>query len=344
VGEGKRTFIIAEVGVNHNGDPHVALEMIDTAADAGVDCVKFQTFHAEEFINSPGEIYEYNSQGRPVKESMLEMFRRLELKREDFARLFTHARKRGLIPLSTPTDREAVDLLDELGAEAFKIGSDDLVYTPFLEYVGRKQKPVILSTGMARGFDIDRALRAITGEGNDNIILLHCVSLYPTPEEALNLRRIQTLGAVFDFPIGFSDHSSGTTACIGAVALGACVLEKHFTLNKDMAGPDHWFSADPNELASLVREVRRLERALGGGALKPSVSEQEMARLCRRSIVAGRDLPKGHCLSESDLAYQRPGTGLPPYDRDRVLGRRTMAAIPKGTILKGYQLEAGFAQ
>lgn len=339
ISNGGPCFIIAEVGVNHNGNPEIAKRMVDAIAASGADCVKFQTFSADEFVNSGEEVYEYYSQGKRIKESMLEMFRRLELKREEFAALFAHAKELGLIPLSTPADRGAVDLLDAIGTDAFKIGSDDLVYTPFLRYVATKMKPVIISTGMANAADIDRAVNTIMDAGNEQIIILHCVSLYPTPEREVNLRKISTLRAVYDFPIGFSDHSPGITAGLGAVALGACVLEKHFTLDQNMSGPDHWFSADPVELTALVKEVRRLENNLGSGRMWPSPAEREMADLCRRSVVAARDLPKGHILAEDDLAYRRPGTGILPYDRKKVVGKRARRAIPAGTLIELYHLE-----
>ncbi len=339
VGIGHPCFIIAEVGVNHNGNPDIAKSMVDAIADAGADCVKFQTFSAEEFVNSPNEMYEYHSQGKKVKESMLEMFRRLELRRDEFAGLFEHARERGVIPLSTPTDRHAVDLLDDLGAGAFKVGSDDLVYTPFLQYIAKKSKPMIISTGMANATDIDRALNTILETGNEQIIILHCVSLYPTPENEANLRKISTLHSMYDFPIGFSDHSAGITAALGAVTLGACVLEKHFTLDRNMPGPDHWFSADPDELTSLVREVRQLESNLGHGRMWPSKAEQEMTAVCRRSVVTAKDLSKGQIITEADLAYKRPGTGLLPYEVDKILGKRTRCFLPTGIQIEYYHLE-----
>jgi N,N'-diacetyllegionaminate synthase len=333
IGPEQPCFIIAEVGVNHNGDPKIAKQMIDGIAETGADCVKFQTFHADEFVRSTEETYDYYSQGKKVTESMLEMFRRLELKKDVFAELFDHARQNGLIPLSTPTDKQAVDLLEEIGAEAFKIGSDDLVYTPFLDYVAGKNRPMMLSTGMATADDIERAVNTIRSVGNDKIILLHCVSLYPTPEKEINLRRIKTLNALYDLPIGFSDHSSGTTAALGAVALGACVIEKHFTLDQNLPGPDHWFSADPGEMKALVNGIRSLETQLGCGRLWPSPPEQEMAALCHRSIVAARSMNKGDIINTGDLAYQRPGTGLPPHLSDRVIGRRLRTHLAAGTIL-----------
>jgi len=328
--DGNHVFIIAEVGVNHNGDPELALRMIDAIADAGADCVKFQTFSAEEFVSNPDDTYEYVSQGQTVRESMLAMFKRLELRREEFARLFCRARERGLVPLSTPTDRDAVNLLDDLGASAFKIGSDDLVYTPFLRYVARKGKPVILSTGMANEADVSRAVEAIRAESNEQIVLLHCVSEYPTPPAKVNLRRMVSLRERFGLPVGFSDHSQGVTAALGATAMGACVIEKHFTMDRNFPGPDHRFSSDPAELAELVAKVRELEQNLGNPAIIPTSAEKDMAKLARRSIVAVRDLPAGHMLEESDFAYQRPGTGLMPYEAEALAGNILKRGLRKG--------------
>ena len=339
IGEGRPCFVIAEVGVNHNGDPERAMKMIDAAAAAGADCVKFQTFRAEEFVNDAKATYTYTSQGRKVTESMLEMFQSLELKPEEFAHLFERTRELGLVPLSTPTDRAAVDLLNDLGAAAFKIGSDDLVYTPLLEYVAAKGRPVILSTGMAETADVERAVTALRGAGNEQIALLHCVSLYPTPDDQVNLRKISALREKFGLAVGFSDHSSVITAALGAVALGGCMIEKHFTLDRDLPGPDHWFSADPQELKKLVSSLRRMEAHLGAGDAALCEGERKMAALAHRSIVAATDLPAGHYISEKDLAFRRPGTGLMPYEMDRVVGRRTRGAVVEGTLLNVDMLE-----
>jgi len=338
IGAGHSCFIIAEIGVNHNGDADLAMQMIDAVADAGADCVKFQTFAAEEFC-SRDEVYEYMSGGKVVRESMLEMFRRLELRRDEFARLFAHARKRGLIPLSTPADIAAVELLDKLGVGAFKVGSDDLVHTPLIRHIAAKQKPVIISTGMAEAEDVERAVGAIKSAGNEQMAVLHCVSLYPTPPDRVNLSRIVALRERFGLPIGFSDHSFGITAAIAAVVLGACILEKHFTLDRDMPGPDHRFSADPAELAALVRGVREAELELGGGAAKLSDEERRMAELCHRSIVAARDIAPGEVLTEACLGFRRPGTGIKPYDLDRVVGRRVSRPIAGGSAIDFSMLE-----
>jgi N,N'-diacetyllegionaminate synthase len=338
IGAGHPCFIIAEVGVNHNGDAETARQMIDAAAGAGVDCVKFQTFSAEEFCNSGEDIYEYISQGKVVREPMLEMFRRLELRRDEFARLFDYARKRGLVPLSTPADRPAVDLLEGIGAGAFKVGSDDLVYTPFLRYVAGKGKPIIISTGMADAADIDRAVAAVTSAGNRQLAILHCVSLYPTPPQQVNLRRMMALDRRYPFPVGFSDHSFGITAVIGAVSLGARIIEKHFTLDRAMPGPDHRFSADPAELQALVRAIRDVEQNLGDGSLALTADERRVAELCHRSIVAARDIAAGETLSDADVAFKRPGAGLMPYQIDSVLGRRARRAIPAGSMIMSDML------
>lgn len=339
IGAGHPCFIIAEVGVNHNGDIDTALAMVDAIADAGADCAKFQTYSTEQVITDPNAIYEYISQGEVVRESQLTLLKRLELKGSDFSRLFARTRERGLIPLSTPSDNSAVDLLDDLGAGAFKIGSDDLVHIPFLEYVASKGKPVIISTGMADGEDIERAIDALVRAGNEQICILHCVSLYPTPDEDVNLNKIPALAERFPVVIGFSDHSDGIVAGLGAVALGANVVEKHFTLDREMPGPDHRFSADPAELANLVSGIRRLEKSLGDPAIIPANGELEMRRIARRSIVAARDLPAGHVISESDLAYQRPGGGLMPYEKDQVVGRKVQVAIAANEMIVLSQLQ-----
>lgn len=339
IGPRQPTFVIAEIGVNHNGDADIAMKMIEAAADAGADCVKFQTFAAEEFCASHHEVYEYISQGRVVRESMLAMFQRLELRREEFARLFARARERGIVPLSTPADRPASDLLDDLGAGAFKVGSDDLVHTPFLRYLAGKGKPIIISTGMATTADIDRAIETITSAGNEQIIVLHCVSLYPTPPAQVNLRRMTALERHYRRPVGFSDHSFGTTACIAAVALGACIVEKHFTLDRDMPGPDHRFSADPHELKTMVTAIRETEKQLGDGSFELSSEERQMAELCHRSIVAARDIATGEVLAEGDLGYKRPGKGVMPYELEKVVGHRVLRPVPRGALIELDMLE-----
>ena len=334
VGPGQPCFVIAEIGINHNGDILTAMRMIDAISEAGADCVKFQTFQADGFCSNPDDTYEYVSQGQTVRESMLEMFRRVEIPYDDFAGLFEHARDQGLIALSTPTDEEAVDALDSLDAEAFKIGSDDIVYTPFLEYIATKGKPMIVSAGMANAADIDRAVTAIQRCGNDEIIILHCVSQYPTPEENLNLRKIASIRDHFGIQVGFSDHSEGVHAAAAAVAMGSTVIEKHFTLDKQMAGPDHRFSADPAELADLVKAVRMTEKMMGSADPKPTHEESEMALISRRSIIAANSLPDGHVLRKEDVLFQRPGTGLLPYEINKLVGCALINPVTRGELLR----------
>jgi len=326
-------FIVGEIGINHNGDPQRAMKMIDAIADAGASCVKFQTFRAKEFLADESLTYTYFSQGKEVTESQMDMFQRCEFDWSEFENLFTHVRKRGLIPLSTPTDHDAVDFLDRIGVGAFKVGSDDIVYTPFLRYIAEKGKPVIISSGMADAEDIRRAVEAIEETGNDQIIVCHCVSEYPTPEEHVNLRKISELRKFLEHPVGYSDHSQELTAAMGAVALGACYFERHFTLDKTLPGPDHWFAADPEDLKSLVAGIRQIEKNLGTGTLRASNEEEKMKPLARRSIVAAVDLEAGHVITEKDLTYRRPGTGLMPYEADRIIGRRVLRGVAAGTML-----------
>ena len=339
IGPGNPCFIVGEIGINHNGDPQRAMEMIDAIADTGASCVKFQTFKAKEFLVDESLTYTYFSQGKKVTESQLDMFQRCEFDWSEFKNLFSHVRERGLIPLSTPTDRHAVDFLDGIGIGAFKVGSDDIVYTQFLRYIAEKGKPVIISSGMADTEDINRAVKTIEETGNDQIIVCHCVSEYPTPEERVNLRKISELKKLLEHPVGYSDHSQGLTAVVGAVALGACYFERHFTLDKELPGPDHWFAADSEDMKSLVTGIRQIEKNLGAGTFRASDEEEKMKSLARRSIVAAVDLEAGHVICDGDLAYQRPGTGLMPYEAVHIIGRRTGRVIPAGTILALDMLE-----
>jgi len=333
IGPGHPCFVIGEIGINHNGNPETVLRMIDAIADAGADCVKFQTFKAEGFLSNSEDTYEYKSQGKVVVESMMEMFKRVEIPYAEFSGFFDHARRRGLIPLSTPTDFEAVDVLDEMGVGAFKVGSDDIVFTPFLKYIARKGKPVIISGGMADAADIERGIAAIRDTGNDNIIVLHCVSEYPAPDKSLNLLKIAAIRERFPVAVGFSDHSQGYAAAAAAAALGASVIEKHFTLDRNMPGPDHWFAADPEELTNLVAAVRKTETMMGDPGLKPTPREVEMADISRRSIVANGALPVGHILVEDDVVFQRPGTGLLPYQIDVLVGKIITRPVASGELL-----------
>src|SRR5215203_3588177 len=305
-------FVIAEAGVNHNGDLQMARALIDVAVEAGADAVKFQTFNADLLATSDAPKAEYQLQTTGDDESQLEMLRRLELSPDTHRELQSHCHERGIIFLSTPFDESAVDLLDELGVPAFKISSGDLTNSPLLEHVAGKGKPVILSTGMSELSELIEAVSVLNNAGCENPVLLHCVSNYPASAAEVNLRAMQTMRSAFDVPVGFSDHTEGIDVALAAVALGACVIEKHFTMDRTLPGPDHRASLEPAELRDLVRSIRRVETALGNGRKVPTVSELETAKVARRSLVAARDIPAGATLERDMVVMRRPGTGMSP--------------------------------
>jgi sialic acid synthase SpsE len=261
------------------------------------------------------------------------MIKRLELPFEAFGLLKKHCERRGILFLSTPFDDESADYLDSIGMPAFKIPSGEITNIPFLSHIAAKGKPVILSTGMSTMTEVAAAVRALRAAGARRLVLLHCVSNYPAAPADVNLRAMAALAKAFRLPVGYSDHTLGVEVSIAAAALGACVIEKHFTLDRRLKGPDHAASLEPGELAALVRGVRTAHAALGDGRKRPAASEREVAAVARRSIVAARAIPAGAVLSAGDLAIKRPGTGLPPAMRDRLLGRRVKRPIPAGAAL-----------
>ena len=333
IGGGARCFVIAEAGVNHNGDVDLAYRLVDAAVQAGADAVKFQTFRAEKLVTSQAAKAKYQIERTGANESQLEMIRRLELSPEAHQKLFEYCQNRGIIFLSTPFDEESADFLDELGVSAFKLPSGEVTNHLLLAHVARKRKPIILSTGMSRLGEVENALRVLDAEGNTDIVLLHTVSNYPASPEDVNLRAMQTLAQAFSTPVGYSDHTLGIEVCLAAVALGACVIEKHLTLDRNLPGPDHAASAEPDELAALVRSLRVVEGALGDGRKRPRPSEQDVASVARRSIVVCRDVRSGTKLTKEDLALRRPGTGLPPSLLDFVIGRTLRVDVPAGALL-----------
>jgi sialic acid synthase SpsE len=267
------------------------------------------------------------------------MLRRLELSADAHRELQAYCHERGIIFLSTPFDEEAVDLLDELGVAAFKISSGDLTNSPLLEHVASKGKPVILSTGMSELSELIEAVSVLNTSGCENPVLLHCVSNYPADPAEVNLRAMQTMRSAFDVPVGFSDHTQGIDVALAAVALGACVIEKHFTLDRTMPGPDHRASLEPTGLRELVRSIRRVETALGNGRKVPTASELETAKVARRSLVEARDIPAGATLERDMVMMRRPGTGMSPAMLNTLLDRRTVRPIAAGTILEDDMLE-----
>ena len=327
VGEGKPCFIIAEAGVNHNGDVNLAKKLIDVAKEAGADAVKFQTFKAEEVVSKGAEKARYQKETTGAVESQLEMIKKLELTEKDFGELSDYARKKGIIFLSSPFDKPSVDLLDKLGVPAFKIPSGEITNFPLLKHIARKKKPIILSTGMSTLGEIEEALEIIRKERAEEIILLHCVSCYPAEIKDMNLKAMDTLRYAFGLPVGLSDHTLGITIPIAAVARGACVIEKHFTLDKNLPGPDHRASLEPDELKELISAIRDVEKALGDGTKIPTAEEKENKKVARRSLVAKVDIPKGAIITEEMLDCKRPGGGIEPRVMNMIIGRKARENI-----------------
>jgi len=321
IGAGFPCFIAAETGINHNGDPELAHRMIDEAADAGVDAVKFQNFRTEDFLSDRSLTYEYQSAGKTVTEPQYDMFKRCELGPEHLAAFREHCDDRGVVFFSTPTSIEGVGDLVSAGAAMLKNGSDYLGHLPLIRAMARTGLPAVLSTGMATEEEVREAADTFRNAGGERLVLLHCVSAYPTPPEDVHLRRIPALAAAMGCPVGFSDHTEGLVAAAGAVALGACFLEKHFTLDKHLPGPDHRFSADPGELRRLVDAIRTAEKNLGSAAIEPAASEQTAREQYRLGCVAARDMEAGRMLEEKDVAFRRPATGLLPRDLDWITGK-----------------------
>jgi sialic acid synthase SpsE len=328
------TFIIAEVGINHQGSVATAKKMIDAIVASGADAVKFQAFKTDDFVGDKKQTYTYESQGKSVTEPMYDMFKRYEFSEKDFQEVFAYAKSKKILCFATPQNISDMHLVLKLGVPLLKVGSDDLTNLPLMEAYARTKLPVIISTGMADMSDIKDAVEVFRKVGNDKLVVLHCISSYPASDDELNLLRINTIRDTFAVITGFSDHSNGNIGAIGSVALGAKVIEKHFTLDKNMPGPDHRFSASPAELTELVCSVRAMELALGSPTVAPSKKEKEMRILARRSIVARRSIAKGEKITADMIEYKRPGNGLMPKYTHLVLGKRARRAIALGTLLK----------
>jgi sialic acid synthase SpsE len=326
IGDKCPVFIVAELGINHNGKLNLAKKMITAAKQAGADAVKLQSFVTEDFVGDKKLMYTYKSRGKIVTESQYNMFKRVEIDKKMQAELFKYAKQAGIIIFSTPQDNsyQSVDYLcsNKINMPAIKIGSDDLTNLPMLAYYAKKKKPIIISTGMAVLNEVKDAVETIKNQGNSQIIILKCTSLYPTPPEEANLAQIKILQKTFkDCLIGFSDHTQGSTAAVIAVIQGAIMIEKHFTLNHNLPGPDHWFAAEPAELALLVKQVRQAEKMLGNSELVLSKEENKIKFIARRSIMAAKAIKKGQRIEVSDLECKRPGTGLPPKYLSKIIGK-----------------------
>jgi len=338
VGPGTPCFVIAEVGVNHNGSLELARRLVEVAAGVGADAVKFQTFQAEEVLSPEAPLADYQARNLGEDGTQLEMARKLELPFEAFEELKADAERLGLVFLSTPFDIPSLRFLAGIGVGAIKVGSGELTNLPFLKAIGQTHLPVILSTGMGNLDEVGRALTAVRDGGCAEIVLLHCVSAYPAALADVNLRAMHTMADRFGVPIGFSDHTLGNVAALGAVAMGACVIEKHITLDRSLSGPDHLASLIPSEFEEMVRNIRDLELAFGSGEKIAAISEANTASIARRSIVAVKDIPAGSRLERTSVKILRPGTGLPPSLLEEVLGRMARVDIPAGTPLQGDQL------
>jgi N,N'-diacetyllegionaminate synthase len=319
----KRVIVIAEAGVNHNGNIVLAKKLIDSAYEAGADAVKFQTFKAEKLISKNAPKAEYQKQSTDSNESQFEMIKKLELDLETHKELLSYCNKKNIKFLSTPFDLDSIDLLNKLGLNIFKIGSGEITNLPYLRKIGSLKKKVIISTGMSDLGEIEDALDILisSGTSKENITVLHCNTEYPTPIEDVNLKAMLTIKNAFDINIGYSDHTLGIEVPIAAVALGATVIEKHFTLDKTMEGPDHKASLEPHELKQMVCSIRNIEKAMGNGIKKPSLSEKKNINIARKSLIASKEIKKGEIFSENNLTVKRPGNGISPMRWDEFIGK-----------------------
>jgi N,N'-diacetyllegionaminate synthase len=319
-----RTFVIAEAGVNHNGNLDTAKRLVDVAGEAGADAVKFQTYRADMLVTRTAAKAAYQTAGDPVHESQYEMLKRLELAQDDFQALAEHCGKRGIEFISTAFDLESVRFLRGIGMKRWKIPSGELTNLPYLRAIGSIGRPLLVSTGMSTLGEIESALDALerAGASRSSITLLHCTTEYPAPMRDVNLSAMLTLRAAFHVAVGYSDHTMGIHIATAAVALGASVIEKHFTLGRDMEGPDHKASIEPAELKALVSAIRDVENAMGSGLKTPAESEKGNIAAARKSIVASRPIAKGELFAENNLTAKRPGTGVSPMEWDRIIGTK----------------------
>jgi N-acetylneuraminate synthase len=333
-----RCFIIAEAGVNHNGDLALARQLVIAAAAAGADAVKFQTFQAGHLVTADAPQADYQARNTGRTESQFDMLKRLELPLEAFAELAGLCAEMGIEFLSTAFDEESADFLAGLGMRCFKIPSGELTNLPFLRHIGAFGRPVIVSTGMGTIEEAETAVATLREAGSGPVTALHCVTRYPTPPEEANLRAMHVLRHALGVPIGYSDHTEGIEAPVIAVAAGACVIEKHFTLDRDLPGPDHKASLEPGELAEMVHAIRRAEVLLGQARKQPGADELAVAQIVRRSVVARRAIPAGSILEPSMLVLRRPGTGIPPARLHELPGKRALADIAEGALIRWEDL------
>lgn len=338
VGSNNPPYIIAEAGINHNGDIEIAKEMIKVAAATGVAAVKFQTFKTEEFLTDKTVPYTYLSQGEEITESMFDMFKRTELSDEEWRELKAYCDACGVDFLSTPASTAGTEFLADIGSVAIKVSSDELTNIPQIKQYASVGLPLLVSCGMGSAEEIERMLDAVNPNETDVCIFL-CTSQYPTPPEDVNARKLLEMRKLFpDVVLGLSDHTQGSTAAVLSVGLGACVFEKHFTLDHDMPGPDQWFSSDPEELAEWVAKIKEAHEMLGSGTLAPTATEMKMRDEFRKSIVALQPIKMGEVFSEKNIGLRRPGTGMPPEEFDMVLGKSAVRDLPPDHLISAADI------
>jgi len=333
IGPGKPVFIIAEAGVNHNGSLEMAKQLVDAAREVGADAVKFQTWVTEKLVAPDAKMAEYQRHNISQDESQFEMLKDLELSYDQFREIKAYADRQGIPFFSTPDEEDSADFLEELGVALFKIGSGEVTNLPFLRHVALKGRPIILSTGMSTLGEVESAVRTIEEAGNQQLVLLHCVSDYPAEPGECNLKAMDTLRTAFQYPVGFSDHTIRIEIPIAAVARGACVIEKHFTLHKHLPGPDHAMSLEPEEFSRMTQAIRSVEAAWGTGRKWPTPNEMETKRVVQKAIVAAHDIAVGKTLELSDLALRRTSGGLPPHYIKLLLGREVRDTIVANHII-----------
>jgi N,N'-diacetyllegionaminate synthase len=329
-----RVFIIAEAGVNHNGSLDMALQLVDAAKQSGADAVKFQSFKADQLATRSAHKAAYQERTTSQAESQFDMLKRLELDRAAHERILRHCEDRGIQFLSSPFDLPSIDLLAEMNLPVYKIPSGELTNEPYLRKIGAKGKPVILSTGMATLGEVEEAINTLRAAGAGQLTLLHCVTEYPAPYAEVNLRAMHTLKLAFGLPVGYSDHTPGIEVSIAAAALGAEMIEKHFTLDRSLPGPDHAASLEPGELKAMVTAIRNVEAALGTGIKAPAPCEIPNISVARKSLVAASSLPAGHKLQEQDLNIKRPGNGLAPKLMPALVGRTLRVAVEQDALIR----------
>lgn len=331
-----RTIIIAEAGVNHNGNVNTAKAMIDVAAQAGADYVKFQTFKTEQVISKSATKADYQKQTTPKYETLFEMVKKLELNEEAHYELHKYCKKKGIKFLSTPFDLQSIDFLFDLGIDFYKIPSGEITNYPYLKKIASKKLPVIMSTGMSTLQEIKASIDILIQNNlkKNQITLLHANTEYPTPFEDANLNAILTLKKTFKTKVGYSDHTLGIEAPIAAVALGATVIEKHFTLDRTMDGPDHKASLEPNELKAMITAIRNIEKAMGNGIKQPSPSELKNINIARKSIVASCNIKKGDIFTENNITVKRPGNGISPMRWEEILGKKAIKDFNKDDLIE----------